>query len=235
MAGTGHREAFESEQDLVEELLEFNIYGEVTTLDGIVEAATNNLNETKARVEELHMTEAEDDETFESEEELVKQLLKFNIYGEVTTLDGIVEAAKKNLNETKARASRVEEVPMTEAEDDETFHSEEELVKQLQKFKIYGEATTLDGIVEAAKNSLNETNARVEELHMTEAEDDETFDSEEELVKQLQKINIYGEATTLEGIAEAAKKKLNETKARAEEFKVLFGVEQKEGKNNTLT
>ncbi len=31
-----------------------------------------------------------------------KLLLKYGIYGEETTLDGIIDAAKKNLNETKS-------------------------------------------------------------------------------------------------------------------------------------
>jgi hypothetical protein len=33
----------------------------------------------------------------------VQELLKFGIYGNATTLDGIVAAAKKNLDETKSR------------------------------------------------------------------------------------------------------------------------------------
>jgi hypothetical protein len=49
------------------------------------------------------MAGLEYDEDFLCEEELVQELLKFNIYGEQTTLDdGIVEAAEKNLNETVA-------------------------------------------------------------------------------------------------------------------------------------
>ena len=39
----------------------------------------------------------------ETEKELVQEILKFNIYAEQTSLDGIIEAAKKNFNETKAR------------------------------------------------------------------------------------------------------------------------------------
>ncbi len=35
--------------------------------------------------------------------ELVQELLKYGIYGEETTLEGIVAAAKKNLDETKSR------------------------------------------------------------------------------------------------------------------------------------
>jgi hypothetical protein len=47
----------------------------------------------------------EDFECEEAEEEIVQELLKFGIYGEQTTLDGILEEAEKNLNDTKARVA----------------------------------------------------------------------------------------------------------------------------------
>jgi hypothetical protein len=47
----------------------------------------------------------EDFECGEVEEEIVQELLKFGIYGEQTTLDGILEEAEKNLNDTKARVA----------------------------------------------------------------------------------------------------------------------------------
>jgi hypothetical protein len=49
----------------------------------------------------------EDFDCEEAEEETVQELLKFGIYGEQTTLDGIVEAAEKNLNDTKARVAEL--------------------------------------------------------------------------------------------------------------------------------
>jgi hypothetical protein len=49
----------------------------------------------------------EDFDCEEAEEEAVQELLKFGIYGEQTTLDGIVEAAEKNLNDTKARVAEL--------------------------------------------------------------------------------------------------------------------------------
>ncbi|CAB4041731.1 Hypothetical predicted protein, partial [Paramuricea clavata] len=49
----------------------------------------------------------EDFDCEEAEEETVQELLKFGIYGEQTTLDGIVEAAEKNLNDTKARVAKL--------------------------------------------------------------------------------------------------------------------------------
>ena len=52
------------------------------------------------------MAELQLDEFFISEysgHTLVQKLLKFRIYGEETTLDGIIAAAKKNLEETKSR------------------------------------------------------------------------------------------------------------------------------------
>jgi hypothetical protein len=56
------------------------------------------------------MAEFEYDEDFECEEieeELVEELLNLEIYGEQTTLDGILEAAEKSLNETKARVAKL--------------------------------------------------------------------------------------------------------------------------------
>ncbi len=39
----------------------------------------------------------------DSKGELVQELVKYGIYGEETTLEGIVAAAKKSLDETKSR------------------------------------------------------------------------------------------------------------------------------------
>jgi hypothetical protein len=41
--------------------------------------------------------------------------------------------------------------------------------------------------------------------------------------------------TTLDGIIQAAKKKLNETQARVEELKTLFEGEQNKGKNYNIS
>ena len=56
---------------------------------------------------------------------------------------------------------------MAEAQLDEIFvceDSEEELVQELLKFRNYSDETTLEGIVDAAKKSLDETISRVEDL-----------------------------------------------------------------------
>ena len=51
------------------------------------------------------MAEAEYENVSQSENEkqIVQELRKLTIYREQTTLDGIIEEAKKNLNETKTR------------------------------------------------------------------------------------------------------------------------------------
>ena len=43
----------------------------------------------------------------EGEKGLVRELLKFNIYGDATTLDEIVKVAKKIAKETKARVEKL--------------------------------------------------------------------------------------------------------------------------------
>ncbi len=43
------------------------------------------------------------EDSVDSEDELVQELLKYGIYGEETTLEGIVAAAKKSLEQTKSR------------------------------------------------------------------------------------------------------------------------------------
>jgi hypothetical protein len=56
------------------------------------------------------MAEAEHDNALQCEDrekQLVRELVTFNIYGEQTTLDGIIEAAKKNLKETQARVKEL--------------------------------------------------------------------------------------------------------------------------------
>lgn len=47
--------------------------------------------------------EYKDFECDETEEEIVQELAKLKIYENETTLDGMVDAAKKNLHETLAR------------------------------------------------------------------------------------------------------------------------------------
>ena len=49
----------------------------------------------------------EDFECDETEREVVQELAKVKIYENETTLNGIVEAAKKNLNETLAHLARL--------------------------------------------------------------------------------------------------------------------------------
>ena len=64
-----------------------------------------------------------------------------------------------------------------------------------------------------------------------ESENASQSDGEEQLVQELTKCSIYREQTTLDGIIEAAKKNLNETKARVKELKTLFGSEKDQGEN----
>lgn len=60
-------------------------------------------------------------------------------------------------------------------------------------------------------------------------------ENEGQIVQELVKFNIYGDAKTFDEIIEAGKKNVTDTRARVEEFKCLFAKEQNEGTTKPLT
>jgi hypothetical protein len=59
--------------------------------------------------------------------------------------------------------------------------------------------------------------------------DEFLFDDEEDLVRDLVNIGIYGEQTTLDGMLEEAQKSIDASKDRVQKLNLLFGNEQNTG------
>ena len=71
---------------------------------------------------------------------------------------------------------------------------------------------------------------------MAEAINDDTFmcdeflfEDEEDLVRDLMNIDIYGEQTTLDGMLEEAQKSIDASKDRVRKLNLFFGNEQNKG------
>ena len=71
---------------------------------------------------------------------------------------------------------------------------------------------------------------------MAEAINDDTFmcdeflfEDEEDLVRDLMNIGIYGEQTTLDGMLEEAQKRIDASKDRVRKLNLFFGNEQNKG------